>query len=384
MNYNIQVYKLPKNNNLDIFIKTDKLVINSPYENHPLFTLGYHYFIGRTRESMSIIDKLDTKSEFYYVVNPFEAIIPNYDDSVNNLAKIYLKQEIQSLDFYKFWEMCLLFNIVEGTNLNIVLFKDYSKDYSKDINDGELQAIKTYRQKFLEKQSKKDNFYREYKKNITADLIIINNNLDKENIIIENLLKNIVDVLNCQNKKGNLILKLGDTYTMPTIKIIHLLTSLYKDCYLYKPFFSRSSDNEKYIICKNFDVNDVKKIIINLETIIKTIKLNYITDIFIDISQEILQDIFNTIKVINIKLVNQQQIIINDIIKYIKENNYYGDKYHEYRNQQIDATQWWITNFLPPSENLYKTNKETFEKNIKLTIEKNNLEKEKFINLLVT
>ena len=50
----MQVYKLPKNNDLNIFIETNNLVINSPYENHPLFTLGYHYFIGRTRDEMAL------------------------------------------------------------------------------------------------------------------------------------------------------------------------------------------------------------------------------------------------------------------------------------------------------------------------------------------
>lgn len=373
MNYNLQVYKLPKNDNFDIFTKNNNLVINSPYENHPLFTLGYHYFIGRTRDAMNIVDKLETKNEFYYVVNPFEPNVANYDDNINNLAKIYLKEDIESRDFYKFWEMCFLFNVVDGEDLNIMVSKDY----------GELQAIKLYRQKFLEKQSKKDKYYKESNKNILADLIIINDVSKKENIYVESLLENLISILNCQNKKGNLILKLNDTYTTSTVKIIYLLTTLYKECYLYKPFFSRPSDNEKYIICKNFDGGDVKNIIKNLENIIKTAKTNYITDIFIDISYDMLKELNDTIKVINIKLVNQQQIVINDIVKYIKDNNYYGDKYHEYRNQQIEATQWWINNFMPPSNNLYKTNKDNFEKNLKLTIDKNNLEKEKFISQLV-
>jgi len=374
MNYNIQVYKLPRNNNLDIFTKTDNLVINSTFENHPLFTLGYHYFIGRTRDAMNIVDKLETKNEFYYVVNPFEHIVTNYDDNINNLIKIYLKQEIESREFYKFWEMCFLFDVLDGENLEITIL-------NKD-ND-EIKAIKLYREKFLEKQTKKDKYYKEYKKGIKADLIIINNISDKENKYVETLLKQLIDILNCQNKKGNLILKFVDTYTVSTIKIIYLLTSLYKDCYLYKPYFSRPSDNEKYIICKNFDINNKELIISNLETILKSLKDNYITDIFININNDMLKDLYNTFKFINIKIVNQQQIIINDIVKYIKENNYYGDKYHEYRNQQIDASQWWITNFLPPSNNLYKVNKEYFEKNIKSTIEKNNLEKEKFISQLI-
>lgn len=372
MNYNIQVYKLPKNNNLDIFTKTNNLVINSPYENHPLFTLGYHYFIGRTRDAMNIVNKLETKNEFYYVVNPFEPIVVSYEDNINNLSKIYLKKDIELRDFYKFWEICFLFDVVDGDNLDIMVFKDY----------GEIEAIKLYREKFLEKQSRKDKFYKEYKKGINADLIIVNDISNKENLFVETLLQHLINIINCQNKKGNLIIKLGDTYTTSTIKIIYLLTTLYKDCYLYKPFLSRPSDNEKYIICKNFDANDSKKVISNLEIIIKSLKSNYITDIFIDISHEMLKDLYNTIKFINIKLVNQQQIIINDIVKYIKDNNYYGDKYHEYRNQQIEATQWWVSNFYPPSNNLYKTNKDTFEKSLKLTIEKNNLEKDKFINQL--
>lgn len=367
MNYNIQIYKLPKNNDLDIFIKSDNLVINSPFENHPLFTLGYHYFIGRTRDALSIINKLETKNEFYYVVNPFELTITNYEDNINNLIKVYLKQETDfiSREFYKLWEICFLFNIADDENLDIMI---------KD----EIESIKLYRQKFMEKQSKKDKYYKTDK---PSDLIIINDITNNENTFIEILLQNLINILNCQKKKGNLILRIDDTYTMPTIKIIYLLTTLYKECYLYKPFFSRLSDSEKYIICKNFECSNTKKIISNLEKILESIKTNYITDIFIDIPHETLQELNNTFKFINIKLVNQQQIYINKIVKYIKDNNYYGDKYHEYRNQQIEATQWWISNFLPPN-NLYKTNKENFEKNIKTTIEKNNLEKEKFINQL--
>ena len=79
----------------------------------------------------------------------------------------------------------------------------------------------------------------------------------------------------------------------------------------------------------------------------------------------------------------KESIIKEYITKYIKENNYFGDKYHDYRNKQIMATEWWVTNFYPPSNNLYKSNKENFEKILKSTIEKNNLEKEKFISTLV-
>ena len=44
-------------------------------------------------------------------------------------------------------------------------------------------------------------------------------------------------------------------------------------------------------------------------------------------------------------LENKQQIMINKIVTYIKENNYFGDKYHSYRDEQIKATKWWTDTF---------------------------------------
>ena len=40
---------------------------------------------------MSITNNLQTKNKFYYVVNPFEHVISNYEDSLKNLTKHYLK-----------------------------------------------------------------------------------------------------------------------------------------------------------------------------------------------------------------------------------------------------------------------------------------------------
>ena len=377
MNYNLQIYKLPKNNNLDIFCNPDKLIINLPIQNHPLFILGYHYFIARTRESLSIIiNKLETNNDFYYIVNPFESTIANYDDNLDNLAKIYLKQDIISKDFYKYWEIYFLFDIFPENNSEILILKDTN-------DNGDIQSIKLYRDKFSDKESKTDKIYKEYNKSMTVDLIILNITINKENDNIRIFIENLIKILKCQKKKGNAILKIGDTYTLPTIKLIYLLSILYEDIYIHKPFFSRPSDNEKYLICKNFNGKDTKKIITNLETILLSSKNNNITDIFLNLTVDMIENMLNIFKFINIKLINYQQIIINEIIKYIKENNYFGDKYHEYRNQQIEATQWWLHNFFPPSNNLYKSNKETLKKYVISTIEKNNFDKDKFISQLI-
>ena len=165
-----------------------------------------------------------------------------------------------------------------------------------------------------------------------------------------------------------------------------MLSTLFDEMYIYKPLLSRLSDSEKYIICKKYkyDITDktTKKLSEMIEKILKNIDSNeFLNDIFVDV--EIPNDLQNSFKFINTKLVNQQQILINEIVKYIKENNYFGDKFHESKSKQIEATKWWIKMFYPPSNNIYQSNKDTLDKLLKTTIEKNNLEKEKFLSLFI-
>jgi hypothetical protein len=88
-------------------------------------------------------------------------------------------------------------------------------------------------------------------------------------------------------------------------------------------------------------------------------------------------------KFINVKIANPQQIMINELVKYIKENNYFGDKYHMYIEKQIDATKWWTSNFYPPSSNLFEKNKADMVKLLNTTQEKLDMEMNKFISTLV-
>jgi hypothetical protein len=37
--------------------------------------------------------------------------------------------------------------------------------------------------------------------------------------------------------------------------------------------------------------------------------------------------------------------MINNLVVYIKSNNYFGEMYHTYRDNQINANKWWIDNF---------------------------------------
>ena len=55
-----------------------------------------------------------------------------------------------------------------------------------------------------------------------------------------------------QEEGGGFVLKLFDTFTTLTLKFISILVSLYDRVYIHKPFMSRASNSEKYLVCENF------------------------------------------------------------------------------------------------------------------------------------
>jgi hypothetical protein len=161
------------------------------------------------------------------------------------------------------------------------------------------------------------------------------------------------------------------------LKLIYVITSQFKESFIYKPFISRQSDSERFLILKGLRKSK-KEILTALKDILKSMDdKNYIYDFFPEITLP--RDYIKFFTFVNIRLVNNQQIMINEIVKYIKENNYFGDKYHIFRDKQIEASKWWIRNFYPPSENIYEKNKQELEKLYKATQEKLNLECDKFV-----
>lgn len=386
--YHPFVIKLPKiENNLD-FNSTEKVIYSSvvPY---PLFTLGFHSFIHRTRSALGITKNLETKTNFYYVVNPFEPTILNYDDDISKLSKAYLKiKEENPIDFYKIWETLFVFDIASDNNLSICIV---SNENTSSIIEN---SIKFYREKIV--SNKKINYtFASSEKDITklkknsCDLMILNSKVvsEDDNFIEQNnfasLFSEIIKILKYQKEGGNAILEFYDSFTIITLKMIYILSSFFEETFVYKPFSSRNSDVDRYLILKNFKSNKkLDNIISTFESVLKMMDTNkYVADIFPELV--ITKEFMGLFRFINIKLVNNQQIMINDIIKYIKENNYFGDKYHSYRDKQIESTQWWVNNFYPPSVSIYNKNKEDLTKLYKNIQEKLNLECQKFLEISV-
>jgi hypothetical protein len=371
--YSPLVFKLAKNNNnkiIDNIIKheNDELIIQSEYINKKNFSLGHQYYITRNKNYFyNLLTKIDSK--VYYVLNPFEINILNYEDNLINNSKKYFKTTDEyNENFYITWEINKFFDINKKNNF---IISNDAEQFSKSLlNISNKNTIDTISIDEINKFKNKKNY----------DLIIVDTNkewINKDNQEQESyylIIEEIILALSIQNNNGDLILKVFDTMTLQTLKIIYILSVLYEDIFIYKPFLSNTTESDKYIICKNFKNNkDLNKLIDKLKNILKQ-KNNdlYLNDFLLNL--EVSDDIINTFKFINVKLVNIQQIIIDEIVIYINENNYFGDKYHNFRNEQINASKWWISTFFSD---------EDLNKLLISNIEKNNNDKNKFIELLV-
>lgn len=413
--YQPYIFKLNSGNSEILDKKNKNSITLSDHINLPLISLVFNTYTHRTRNAMTITKNLDTTNKIYYVINPFEYNILNYDESIINMTKKYFNMnntDNVSRNFYKIWEILFMFNIVPSKMQLISL--DYDQSF--------ITAIINFREK-LNDGIKNDNIYyltsnKDTKKisnliniithnendlsfinslktkKINGNLITANikvkwneNNIQEQEAYIILLYKIIIN-LKLQEESGTFIIKIYDIYTMVTVKILYLLSSFYEETYIYKPYLSRISNTEKYVICKNFkykqnstELNNKIKIFEDLYNVIIENPKKYIYDIFPNLIVD--PEYINKIKFINIKLNNLQLIMINEIIKYIKENNYFGEKYHIYRNNQIEASKWWLNFFFPVSNNIYIINKEETGKIVNISLEKNHIEENNFVKKIV-
>ncbi len=401
MSYTPFIFKLKQDENVTESYKDNNITITSNILQ-PFFSLGFHSFIHRTKNGMAITNKLETKNKFYYIVNPFEQSINDYADDIEHCAETFLnKPNILSRAFYKMWEILYTFDIAskdkmimagiaEGPGSFIQAFVEFREKYynpsgdkvygltiinaeSVNINRNMVDTInKRYEgminiidQKSDQRSSKsKKNvneidgdvtniktikYMKEYMQNQKADLVTADGGFEWKNENYQEqeayilILGEIISALTIQANGGTFVLKVFETFTPITIKLINILSSFYEETYVYKPFFSRATNSEKYIICKGFKGADSDKIKYLEDTLSKCKTDKFINDMFpkYTISDENL----NMFKYINIEIANTQQIMINNLIVYIKSNNYFGDAYHNYRDLQIKANKWWINTF---------------------------------------
>lgn len=409
-----QVFKLTKTSSInDIDAKPSSSDTTLQY---PISSLGFHHYIHQTRSKMEKTKQFEGKKQIYHVVNPFEKNIDDYQEDIQHYAAKYFETKILSRAFYKLWEILYTFNVIDLDEKNFVsahlaegpgsfiqatmifrdMFSKFSKNdkyhaitldtdepgtkipdefinsdkrillhktYSRDIaridktkNDGDLTNPKTIKMFGGDVGVKKAQF-------VTADGgFRWENETIQEQEVAKLLIGQIITALKIQTNNGNFVCKFYETYTLNSVKLLSLLLEHYENVFIIKPFTSRPSNSEKYVICQNFNNKNIDKTIEKLLSILDE-KGKFIINMFPD--YEIKSDFRTMITNINVTLSNKQYIMINDIIRFIDGQNYRGEEYQKYRDDQIRANKFWIELFLPP-KNKFMEDRSKYQKSLKI------------------
>jgi len=93
---------------------------------------------------------------------------------------------------------------------------------------------------------------------ITADGgIDVSTDFNKQEKLVSKLIiAEIIYAVTMQKRGGHFILKIFDIFSKLTVDALYLLSCLYGEVYVTKPHTSRLANSEKYIVCRNFLLDD--------------------------------------------------------------------------------------------------------------------------------
>ena len=418
-NHKFQVYQYPQNKSSNI-LNTDFDTSFGTSIAKPNLSLGFIHFDHKTKDKTEILysDKLKGK-KFYLVTNEFEHMIENYkeDLSYKISQKFKVKNGWISRAAYKMWEILTLFKLTDETkSMNIihlaeapgsfvqallayrnmtskkesgdrhyvVSIKDSSKNVpsldklAKTLSTAQKKKVKLHKFTSTDKGdlTNLQTLNNVLKNNKKAHLITADGGLNWSNENFQEqeayrlILGEIIAAIMNQEKGGHFVIKFFETFTSVSIKLIEILSKFYKNIFIFKPLTSRTSNSEKYIICESFIMSDdkvIKKHTSKLMELLKTINQEeignnlYLHNFCTDYEISKVTKIF--FKYVNTKLMISQMKQINKMINYINSENYFGDEYHMYKKQQIDATEFWYKNFIDNSKTISYKFVEQMKKN---------------------
>ena len=427
MDHKFEIFQYPQNTKNIMDGELDTSFGTSPTK--PLLSLGFIHFDHQTKNKTEIFGTKLKGKKFYLVTSEFEHMIENYNEDLNYKIskKFKVKNGWLSRAAFKMWEILTLFNLTDeksGMNMlhlaeapgsfvqSIISYRDTNskksssdKHYVVSIKDSDktVPSLDKLSKALTTAQKKKVKLHK-YTSSDIGDLTslttlqnIVKNNKKKADLITadggfnwtnENfqeqeayrlLLAEIIGAIMNQAKGGHFVIKLFETFTESSIKLIEILSQFYKNIFIYKPLTSRSSNSEKYVICESFTLSDEKvikkhvtKLVKLLEEINKQEVMNnlYLQNFATNYEIPTVTKVF--FKYMNTNLMIKQMKQINKMINYINSDNYFGDEYHSYKKQQIDATDFWYTNFIENSKTIsykfveqIKKNKADIEKDLK-------------------
>lgn len=226
-------YILPKKKyiiDINPIYKDQDQLYPCPYVSQTLYSYLY--------DSLKLIQlDNDELSLLYKMVNPYEfifSIVPGYKSSISKLNPT-------SNTFYILLELITTFNLLGTFNYNI-----------KTAYIGNpIECLNMFRMEYND-INYNDATYATPKNINAIDFFYFDVEMD-------NLIFILSHILTYQSSDGTCIIKIDGLFNKLVLDILFILCSLYDKVYIIKPNTSNIISNDRYIVCKQFNLNSSLK-----------------------------------------------------------------------------------------------------------------------------
>lgn len=149
----------------------------------------------------------------------------------------------------------------------------------------------------------------------------------KEQLHYSLILSEIFAAVKSVEKGGHFILKVFDIFTETSIHFLYMLSQCFSSVSVYKPKTSRPTNSEKYIVCKDFRLeNDVRDLILdNLYRLQKDMKKSSSKFMSLRIFKDIPQSFVAQIKEMNEALIAKQCDHLKTAIELCHDDSFFSD-----------------------------------------------------------
>jgi len=349
-------YILPKTNNNIFFNPTCESEKCSLYISQSLY--NYYYELKDQLNEICLFESSNMFEEMIKIINPYEYIYSKVPGSKFSVSKLKPKTNL----FYDFLEIFNTLNILE-TYKN----KSIKTMYVGSNYDDFVECIEILRENFNDKkfhtfkvdEINLDVFFCEEK----FDLILFELNECDLNSYIIRLTQILMFIFRYQASDGICLIKINYIFHKPIIDIIYLLTSIFEKTYVIKPYTSNSTTFDKYIVCKNFIINENKiNIYIKNYLKLKDFLNTYIntdsktTHIVSMIDMDIPCYFINKLVELNVIIGQQQLDSLNHIMNILKNKNK-EEKIETIKKLNIQKSVYWCEKYkIPCNKFSEKTN----------------------------
>jgi hypothetical protein len=334
-------YILPKNINIIEVNPTSSHNVCSHYITFSL--LNFYSQIKKQIIDMFMNDyDLSDNSfdEAIRIINPYEFIFSKVPGSKFSVSKLKPKTNI-------FYDLLEIFN-----NLNVLdSLKEIKFIQTLHISpnfEDSIECFGIYREECNDSHIYYENIDMDNHnlKEMKADFIFYETDIKN---YFYSCIQSIITILGNQNYNGSCVIKIGHVFNKPVVDMLYFLTSLYDKVYISKPSTNNITSFDRYIVCKNFQFNELDNSYLKfnyfkLIIFLKKLENKHISNILdIDLPYYFKSKIDD----LNI-IIGQQQLEALDQIITIYKNKNKNDKIENIKKNNIQKSVLWCEKYKIP------------------------------------